>query len=349
MSRHPLYVARIKERYALTKPGSTKATYHIVLDLQGCPFSFKVGDSLGIYPHNDPLIVERWLSRLEVAGETQITDSRSGQMMSLESFLAEKANLGRVTPKLAEVLSYTGPLDIDPLEILRPMAAQELVSLLAPLLPRFYSVASSLIVHPNEAHLTVVLSTYEYQGEIRYGVASHFLCHLAIPYVTPILCYVQPAAHFTIPAESHLDLIMIGPGTGVAPFRAFMQERLALSATGNHWLFFGERHRATDFLYEDFWMELSQQNKLRLDLAFSRDQAEKVYVQHKMEENAAEIWDWISRGAYTYLCGEADPMAKEVEQTLLKIFEIHGNLSTEAARLFLKTLRKEKRLLADVY
>ncbi len=221
--------------------------------------------------------------------------------------------------------------------------------MLAPLLPRFYSIASSPSVHPDEAHLTVSLSSYEYKGEIRYGVASQFLCHLATPHVTPIPCYVQPAAHFTIPSHSHADLIMVGPGTGVAPFRAFVQERLAQNATGNHWLFFGERHRATDFFYEEFWTALAQQQKLKLDLAFSRDQAEKIYVQHRMEENGLELWNWLDRGAYLYVCGDADPMAKQVEQTLLQIFETHGKLSSEESKLFLKTLRKEKRFLSDVY
>lgn len=349
MSRHPLFSARIKERYPLTKPGSTKATYHLALDLKGCPFSFKVGDSLGIHAPNDPQVVEKWVSRLQISGQTAVTDPRSQETMSLATFLTEKANLGRFLPKLAEALSYTGPLDIDPLDVLKPIDPQALTSLLLPLLPRFYSIASSPTVYPEEVHLTVTLSSYEYQGEIRYGVASHFLCHLAIPEVTPILCYVQPAPHFTIPTDSHADLIMIGPGTGVAPFRAFLQERLAQNAAGNHWLFFGERHRATDFFYEEFWAELSAQKKLRLDVAFSRDQAEKVYVQHKMEENGQELWRWIERGAYIYVCGDADPMAKEVERSLLNIFEVHGKLSNEEARLYLKTLRKERRCLTDVY
>ncbi len=186
----------------------------------------------------------------------------------------------------------------------------------------------SLVTHPNEVHLTVAVSTYEHRNELRYGVASHFLSHLAETEKTPIPCYVQPSPHFTIPQDHSVHLIMVGPGTGVAPFRGFLQERIAKNAAGKHWLFFGERHREHDFFYEDFLSNACQQDKLSLDLAFSRDQNEKVYVQHKLYEKGAQIWQWLQEGAHFYVCGEADPMAKDVEVTFLRICQEFGKLYT---------------------
>jgi sulfite reductase (NADPH) flavoprotein alpha-component len=223
------------------------------------------------------------------------------------------------------------------------------VNQFAPLLPRFYSVASSPKTHPDEVHLTVALSTYDHHGELRYGVASHFLCHIAEENATAIPSYVQPTPHFTLPHNHEAHIIMIGPGTGVAPFRGFLHERLAHNAPGKNWLFFGERHRAFDFFYEEFWTSLVGQNKLRLDLAFSRDQEDKQYVQHRLTENGKELWSWLQEGAYLYLCGDADPMAKEVEATLLQIFKEHGNLAEADAKAYLKSMRHERRYLIDVY
>jgi sulfite reductase (NADPH) flavoprotein alpha-component len=195
----------------------------------------------------------------------------------------------------------------------------------------------------------VTISSYTHRHELRYGVASHFLCHLAEVDKTTIPCYVQPAAHFSLPADDQAHLIMIGPGTGVAPFRGFLQERIARNAAGKHWLFFGERHRDFDFYYEEFWNDLVRQEKLALDLAFSRDQNDKVYVQHKLYEKGAEIWSWLNQGAIFYVCGEADPMGKDVEAALHRICEDFGRLSAEESKAFVKQLRAQKRYLADIY
>jgi len=345
---HP-YTAVIKERELLTKPGSTKEVYHLVLDLKDIPF--KVGDSLGIYADNDPVLVKRMIQALKATPETVISHPRFPEPMTLHHFLTKKAQISRLTNTFAKKdPSYLATHDIiDFLLDYPPTNLQETISLFSPLLPRFYSIASSPLAHPNEAHLTVSVSTYTQQNELRFGVASHFLCHLATIGKTSIPCYVQPAPHFTLPADHTAALIMVGPGTGIAPFRGFLQERLAKEADGKHWLFFGERHRATDFFYEPFWSELVLQDKLILDLAFSRDQAHKVYVQHKLYEKGPQIWEWLSQGALFYLCGEADPMAKEVEGVLLQIFQEFGNKSELEARAFLKALRKEKRYLADIY
>lgn len=321
---------------------------------------FKVGDSIGIFGQNEPCLVERLLVALNTSGDEIITEPRSQQSMTLRFFLTHKANLSRLTSSFLKVADPHHPLlndkaylaSHDPLDFLNThphLPLQDTVNQFAPLLPRFYSVASSLKTHPEEVHLTVSLSMYEHNGESRYGVASHFLCHLATENATPIPSYIQPSLHFTIPHDHQAPIIMVGPGTGVAPFRAFLHERLAINAPGKNWLFFGERHRAFDFFYEEFWSSLARDNKLRLDLAFSRDQAEKHYVQHKMLENGRELWKWLQQGAYFYVCGEAEPMAKEVEETLQHIFQEHGNLSEPDARAYLKALRAQKRYLVDVY
>jgi sulfite reductase (NADPH) flavoprotein alpha-component len=161
--------------------------------------------------------------------------------------------------------------------------------------------------------------------------------------------YLHPAKEFTLPSKEHAPIIMVGPGTGIAPFRGFMQERLAKQSTGKNWLFFGEWHKEQYFFYQDFWHQLVDMGSLRLDCAFSRDQSEKIYVQHKMLEQAQEIWNWLEAGAYFYVCGDADKMAKDVDQALLKIIEQQGALPADTAKQYLKNMRKDKRYLRDVY
>ena len=360
------FSARIKDRYPLTKPGSTKETHHVVLDLKNSQLSFKVGDSLGIYGDNDPGLVDRIIAALRLSPETPIIHPRTQETLTLKQFLTQKANISRLTSSFlrvfqdpAHLLQNKIALDHylatnDVLDFLAefahlPFSLPDLIAAFSPLLPRFYSVASSLLTHPDEVHLTVAVSSYTHRNEIRYGVASHFLSHLAQVDETPIPCYVQPSPHFTLPQDDAIHLIMVGPGTGVAPFRGFLQERVSRSAAGKHWLFFGERHREHDFFYEDFWNNLVNQDKLSLDVAFSRDQNDKVYVQHKLFEKGAEIWTWLQEGAHFYVCGEADPMAKDVEATLQKICQEFGQLSPEASHAYIKQLRSSKRYLTDIY
>jgi len=363
------FSASIKERYPLTKPGSTKETHHVVLDLKNSGMTFKVGDSLGIYGDNDPILVERLISAMKADPQTLIVHPRTQETMALKTFLTHKAHITRLTssflkvfnnePSLAQLLTHKTALDHylatnDVLDFLlefshHSFSLQELIAAFSPLLPRFYSVASSLLAHPDEVHLTVAVSTYMHRDQLRYGVASHFLSHLAEIEQTLIPCYVQPTPHFTLPEDDALPLIMVGPGTGVAPFRGFLQERIARNSSGKHWLFFGERHRDYDFFYEDFWNSLVQKKQLSLDLAFSRDQSDKIYVQHKLYEKGAEIWDWLQQGALFYVCGEADPMAKDVEFALNRICEDFGGLTPEDAKTYIKQLRSQKRYLADIY
>ena len=205
------------------------------------------------------------------------------------------------------------------------------------------------LIHPDQVDLTVALTTFTHQGEQRYGVGSHFLCHLAQPLTTPILIYVQSSAHFTLPPDGNAPIIMVGPGTGVAPFRAFLQERIKQGAKGKNWLFFGERNSRFDYLYQEEWEQLQKEKKLILSLAFSRDQEEKVYVQHKMLENAPELWSLLQEGSYFYVCGDAHRMARDVEQTLEQIVRTQGQMSPEAAKAYIKEMRTQKRYLIDVY
>jgi sulfite reductase (NADPH) flavoprotein alpha-component len=209
------------------------------------------------------------------------------------------------------------------------------------LLPRFYSIASSSKMHPDEIHLTITRH--------EYGVSSRYLCQLAQPGVTELRCYVQQSRGFALPGDHNIPIVMIGPGTGIAPFRAFLQERLLHEAAGANWLFFGERNRATDFYYEEFWRSLEGKGKLRLDLAFSRDQAEKKYVQSRLYEAKKELWEWIQRGCHLYVCGDRERMAKDVDLMLQKIIQEEGGFTPEEARLELRTLRREKRYLLDIY
>jgi sulfite reductase (NADPH) flavoprotein alpha-component len=354
---HP-FPAKIKDRYPLTKSGSTKSTYHVTLDIAGSGLSYKVGDSIGIYASNDPSIVKRILEAFRLDPATPIVHPRTGHPFTLKDYLETQANLARVTtPLLKQFLPNSDPALLPAMDVLdlalqcgsTPFDLTQFLSTLSPLLPRFYSVASSQMLHSDEVHLLVTLTTFQHRNELRYGVASHFLCHRAEESLTTIPSYVQPTPHFTLPASHDTPIIMVGPGTGVAPFRAFLQERLHHNASGKNWLFFGERNQKTDFFYEDYWMSLNQQKKLTLDLAFSRDQANKLYVQHKLLEKGTEVWSWLEEGANFYVCGDADPMAKEVESAILQICASHGRLSTDDAKAYLKKLRHERRYLADVY
>jgi sulfite reductase (NADPH) flavoprotein alpha-component len=193
------------------------------------------------------------------------------------------------------------------------------------------------------------MARYEEEGEEKIGVCSQYLCHLVGENEPIVPIYLHKHRGFTLPENPEAPLIMIGPGTGIAPYLGFMQERIASGATGPHWLFFGERTRTGEYYYREYWEELVHQNRLKLDIAFSRDQKEKVYVQHRMLENGAELYCWIEKGAYLYVCGDAKRMAKDVEEALLTIFQSHGTMEREKALAFLSALRKEGRYLRDVY
>jgi sulfite reductase (NADPH) flavoprotein alpha-component len=322
-----------------------------------------VGDSIGILPQNDPQHVQPLLDLLEADGTERIVDPRSGQSLTLAHFLFHKANLRQLTssflkhfpdanPELEnknDYLKQHEPYDVLLAYKARRLDLQELCALFNPLLPRFYSVASSPAFHLDEVHLTVAVTVYGMRDQQRYGVASRFLCHLAEVGQTRIPCYVQKAHHFSLPQTDHTPIIMVGPGTGVAPFRGFMQERLARRAKGKNWLIFGERYRQHNYYYQTFWEELVLQGFIQFDSAFSRDQEQKIYVQHRMLERGKELFAWLQEGAHFYVCGDAQRMAKDVDAMLHRIVQEQGAMTPEVAKAYIKMLKIEKRYLTDVY
>ncbi len=364
-SRITPYLARIKERSLLTGFSSTKKTYHVALELQGDQFPFKVGDSIGVLPQNDPEEVKAICKKMGGIDTKTIFDPRENASIPLFDFLLNKANISRVNIPFFKLLNGQDSLLLPEnkvklteflhthtlLDLLGRYSLHEFSCLakLMPLLPRFYSIANSSLVFPDEIHLTVAYVTYISNGQVRKGIGSYFLCNFAQKSATPIPIYLQPSNHFTLPDDPDASIILVGPGTGIAPFRAFLQERLALNALGRNWLFFGERNRASDFYYESFLTQLESQGRLRLDLAFSRDTAEKTYVQHKMYQERKSLWKWLQEGAYFYVCGDAEEMAKDVDAMLHRIVREESTMTEEATRLYIKRLRTEKRYLSDVY
>lgn len=372
-SRTNPFFCTIKERYLLTKPGSSKETFHIALDISEGILPFHVGDSIAVFPDNDAELVDAIIRELGFAPDVRVTD-RSENSFELREYLLKKANISKCTTSLLRILKDTGEHAELLSQLLTPegkpqameflhkhqlfdilakfpnseISPQQLCCTLLPLMPRFYSVASSPNQYPREIHLTVASLTYATAGGARKGAGSHFLGHFAIPFETRIPIYVQPSNGFTLPEDPNAAVIMVGPGTGIAPFRAFLQDRMALRHQGRNWLFFGERNRATDFYYDEYLLTLEKTGHLTLDLAFSRDETEKVYVQHRLWEKRAEIWAWLQKGAYLFVCGDAEKMAKDVDVTLQRIAQDAG-FTEEASRQWLKDLRKSRHYRQDVY
>lgn len=378
---HPVYnrqnpfLSTILTRHSLTKEGSTKRVDHIELCLKGSGIVYKPGDSVGIFPLNQLTEVEQILKILNASNQEPVT-LRDGTIISFRDFLLSRANLQTCSKALFELCLKQHPnstlqqhitlLDKMHQEHLKTflnlyhvsdfltqynltqLTPQELTAHLSPMLPRFYSIASSMHAVGETAHLTVGLTTYDIQGQLRHGVTSHYLCHEAKAQTQTIPLYLQSTKDFTIPQDKTKAIIMIGAGTGIAPYRGFIQERLAQGATGANWLIFGDRHRQTDFLYEPLWNSLAKEGKVELSLAFSRDQNDKRYVQHLIIEQGKQLHRWVEDGAILYICGDASKMAKEVEQALLEVFMQHGRTQIEAGK-YLQHLRKEKRYLRDIY
>lgn len=374
------FAARLRENRALNRAGSAKDTRHFVIDLGDSGLSYKAGDSLGVFPTNRPELVAELLGRLQATGDELVSPAmlKLPAPIPLRDALFARLALAGPTKKILETLAAHTPDHTEKEKIgglLAPEAKEQLAAYLAEreyadvladfpharispqvfvdhlrkLMPRLYSIASSGKVHPNEVHLTVAVVRYETNGRQRHGVCSTFLADRAVKAETPVPVFVSNS-HFAPPADGARDVIMVGPGTGVAPFRAFMQERVATGASGRNWLFFGDQRRATDFLYEEEWLAWQQQGKLaRLDVAFSRDQAEKIYVQDRMRQNGAELWAWLKAGAHFYVCGDAKRMAKDVDAALHEIIAQHGGLDAAAASEFVKQLKKDHRYMRDVY
>ncbi len=374
---HP-FLATITDRRVLNKPGSQKCTVHLSLDISGSHFQYKVGDSIAVLAQNSPLLVGEILQAFGFDGTESICAPRTEEVMPLESFLTTKANLSKVTKKWVDCALFFAQ-DLKDKEILErlllvenkdllkqfcaerelwdffkeipsiKMEPQQLANHFAPLLPRFYSIASSQKATPNQIDLLIAHINYKTNEHLRHGVASHYLCEMAQMHTPSVPIYLHPSKEFTLPSDPSLPLIMIGPGTGIAPYRGFMQERLLEKDPGDHWLFFGSWNKENDFYYRDYLTDLEEKGLLKLSLAFSRDQPQKIYVQHKMLQEAPLFWKKIQEGAIVYVCGDASYMAKDVDKALHQIIEEQGEMTVEEAKEFVKQLRLEKRYLRDVY
>jgi len=369
------YKARLTENYSLTSEGSAKDTRHIVVHLGESGITYTPGDSLAVIPRNFPKVVDELLAALKLDGATPV-DQPTGAV-PLRDLLITQYSLNRVSKKfvkavleklpegdkktqLADIVANDEAFDDyvftrDYTDVLTeyPVAftVAEFLPLTNKIAPRLYSIASSPKAHPGEVHLTVAVVTYTTHGRQKFGLASGFLGYGQELEKNELPVYIQPTKHFHMPAHD-ANIIMVGPGTGIAPFRAFLEHRAIEGATGKSWLFFGDQKKATDFLYEkEFDAMLAKGTLTRLDTAFSRDQAHKIYVQDRMHEAGAEMWKWLKEGAYFYVCGDAKRMARDVHQKLIDIAQEHGGLSPEAAKEYIEvTLAKtEKRYLKDVY
>ena len=368
-SRNNPFPATLRNSYVLNRPGSDKETRHVVLSLAGSDLSYEPGDALGVVPTNDPAAVEAVLAASGVAGETPVGDGGD-----LRAALATRLSIGKLAhatlikfqakaasarlaallePENAQALeAYLWGREFIDLLIEFPGvvgSADDMVTMLPRLAPRVYSIASSQRAHPGEVHLTVAVVRYEAWGRSRAGVASSEIAdRMEVGARVPV--YMQRNPRFRVPVDSERPAIMIGPGTGIAPFRAFLEERRETGARGKNWLFFGDRHARCDYLYREELRAFRNQGVLdRIDAAFSRDQIDKLYVQHLMRESGAEIWRWIGEGAHVYVCGDGMRMAKDVDDALVEIVAEHGRMSPAKAKLELRQLAAERRYCRDVY
>lgn len=325
------FPALLQTNRLLNGPESSKETRHFEISLAGSSLEYEVGDALGVLPRNCPDLVDEVLRASGLSGEETVVVNSDG--LSLREALISKFDL---KPFLAALPG-------------KASAAEDLIAPLRKLQPRLYSISSSPKAHPGEVHLTVGIVRYEEEGRRIKGVCSTYLAdRVEAGGHVPVFVHKSPS--FRLPADLSRPVIMVGPGTGIAPFRAFLEERRATGASGKNWLFFGDQRSTCDFLYQEELQAMQADGTLsRLDVAFSRDQVEKVYVQHRMLEQARELWAWLQDGASFYVCGDARRMAKDVDAALHRVAETAGGLSPEGAADFVAQLKTEKRYLRDVY
>jgi sulfite reductase (NADPH) flavoprotein alpha-component len=378
-SRKSPFLAELIGHDRLTAPGSSKDTRHFILSLAGSGLNYTPGDSLGAFGRNSPALVDELLAWLEFDADTPVK-TPSGQSTTFRRALLQEYTVNRANRKVMSGLAQRIPqgeqrnrlmelvdnpellseyIDTrDYVDILKEFdeasfeSPDAFLAQLTPIVPRLYSIASSPQAHPGEVHLCVAVVRYDTHGRAKKGLASGFLADHADLFVKNIPVYVQESRTFRLPKDPATDIIMCGPGAGVAPFRAFVEQRIFEGASGRNWLFFGEQHREFDFLYGSELLAYQKQGKLhRLDLAFSRDQSHKIYVQHRMLEQSKEFWAWLQKGAYFYVCGDAKHMAKDVHKALIDIAQKEGGLSGDSAAEYVNTtlMRTEKRYLRDVY
>lgn len=362
------YAAEILEKIVLNGTGSNKETLHVEISLEGSGLAYEPGDSLGIYPENraadiDAILAATGLSANAQLGGKTLADALrlDFDITTLSPAIAMKYNEIAGNGELGNLLAEKGHASfkewihgrqlVDLLETYphQNWTAESFTGILRKLAPRLYSIASSLKKHADEVHLTVAAVRYRTHGRDRVGVCSCYLADdLAVGDKARV--FFHSNKNFRLPQNNETPIIMVGPGTGIAPFRAFVEERAADGATGKNWLFFGDQHFSYDFLYQLEWLDYLEDGTLtELTTAFSRDQKEKIYVQHRLLERGAEIWKWLEEGACFYVCGDASQMAKDVHAALLTIASEHGGKSPEEAKAYVDALRKEKRYQRDVY
>lgn len=371
-SRKNPFPAKLQVNRLLTAADSSKETRHYEISIAGSGLSYEAGDAMCVVPSNCPELVADILKALGCSGNEE--EPVNGELMPLADALRTHFEIKLPSKELLEeIASRSGDQELnallhngdkdklsdylwgrDTLDLLlqfpgMEFSAAEFLRLLKPLQHRAYSISSSSKKHPDSVHLTVASVRYDAHGRHHKGVCSTYLADL-VNEDTDVRIFFTPNNNFRVPNDDSLPMIMVGPGTGIAPFRAFLQEREARNASGKNWLFFGDRNAATDFIYREE-IEAMQANGLltHLDLAFSRDQAEKIYVQDRMLENGAELYAWLEEGGYFFVCGDAYRMAKDVDQALHDVIRIHGNKTVTEAAEYVNQLKKDKRYVRDVY
>ena len=373
-SRKNPFPARLLVNQKLNLEGSEKETRHYEFSLAGSGLQYEVGDSMGVFPQNNPHLVQELLEALYFSGDEQVKN-KEGETFSMregllkhfqitqpsKQFLEAIVEKSHGANKLRELLQPERKNELDRflwgLEVIDFLLDQpairftpdEFASKLRKLQPRLYSVGSSIKAYPEQVHFIIANVRYESHGRKREGVASIYLAE-RVGENSLIPMFVHVAKGFRLPEDPATPIIMVGPGTGVAPFRAYLQERKAIGALGRNWLFFGEQRSRCDFFYRDEFAAMQSDGVLtRFDTAFSRDQAYKIYVQQRLLENSKEVFAWLQEGAHFFVCGDEARMAKDVDAALHQIVEKEGAMSPEAAAGYVETLKKEKRYKRDVY
>jgi sulfite reductase (NADPH) flavoprotein alpha-component len=371
-TRQNPFPAKLVVNRSLCDEGSKKDTRHFEIDLTGWGLNYEVGDSMTVWPTNDPALVDEIIKTIAARSEEQVNgpkgpttfreallrDCRITQ--TTPKFLKMIAERASAAPLLNDLLKPERKQDLDAylwgMEVIDFLfehpsikwTAQEFIDTLAKLMPRLYSISSSLKAHPEQVHFTIDIVHYESRGRMRKGVCSTFLAERAEKVAVPVF---PNTSKFRLPEDGNTPIIMVGPGTGVAPFRAYLQERRAVGAKGENWLFFGSQHEHCNYFYKEELAELKRNGVLtRLDCAWSRDQTDKSYVQHKMLNCAAEIWKWMDgEGAHFFVCGDARRMAKDVDAALRKIIQEQGGKSESETNEYVEKLKSDKRYKRDVY
>lgn len=373
-SRTNPYYAEVLENINLNGRGSNKETRHLELSLEGSGLVYEPGDSLGIYPTNDPALVDELIQTCGWNAEEAVTVHKNGDTLPLKEALTSHFEITVLSKPLLQKIAaltkseslhalleegneeklkeYIAGRDlVDAARDFGPFegTAAEFTSILRKIPARLYSIASSLKANDEEVHLTIGAVRYDAHGRERQGVCS-ILCAERLQPGDTLPVYIQHNQNFKLPQDPDAPIIMVGPGTGIAPFRSFMQEREEMDANGKSWLFFGDQHFVTDFLYQTEWQKWLKDGVLtKMDVAFSRDTEEKVYVQHQMKKQSKELFEWLEQGAYVYICGDEKHMAHDVHNTLLSIIQEEGAMSKEKAESYLANLQQQKRYQRDVY